>query len=168
MMNKFQEINNGQKFMITIGLVYLFVYFLNKDYALKAFNNFGDMIFKVIPAIILVFVVMFLVNLFVTPKVIKKYLGKSSGSKGVLYSLLASSFITAPPYILFPLLRDLKRSGMKDSLIATFLYNRNVQISFIPIMIFYFGFKYTLVISFYIIIFAVLNGLIIGKIMKQK
>jgi len=154
--------------MALVGLIYLFVYFLNKDYALIAFNDFGGMIFKVVPAITSVFVVMFLVNLFVTSKVIKKYLGKSSGVKGVLYSLLASSFISGPPYILFPLLRDLKRSGMKDSLIATFLYNRNVQVSFVPLMIFYFGIKYTLVISFYIIMFAVLNGLIIGKIMKQK
>ena len=154
--------------MIITIIVYLVIYYFNHEVALTAFDNFGTMIFKVAPTIFLVFVFMFFVNLFITPKIIKKYLGQSSGIKGILYSLLASSFITGPPYILFPLLKDLKRSGMKKSLIAVFLYNRNVQISFIPIMIYYFGFKYTLVISFYIVIFAVLNGFLIDKLVKQK
>ena len=96
--------------MASVGLVYILVYFLDQEFALAAFNDFGQMIFRIAPAIILVFGVMFLVNFFITAEVVKKNLGKASGKKGLVYSLLASSFVTAPPYVLFPLLRDLKKA----------------------------------------------------------
>lgn len=163
-----QKLNGGQKFLIGMILVYFLGWFYNKNFIENAFNEFGKMFFKVAPLIIIVFFVMFFVNIFVTPDMIKKYLGKGSGKKGFLYALLASIFFSGPPYIIFPLLGDLRKHGMSNSFAATFLSNRNVMVPFIPAMIFYFGLKYTLVVSFYILVFAVINGFIMGKIMEKE
>ena len=57
---------------------------------------------------------------------------------------------------------------MRNSLLAVLLYNRNVKIPFIPAMIYYFGLKFTVFISLYIIIFSVLNGKLIEALAGEK
>jgi uncharacterized membrane protein YraQ (UPF0718 family) len=60
------------------------------------------------------------------------------------------------------MLAELRKHGMKDSLIAAFLYNRAVKIPLIPVMIYYFGWLFTALIMIYMIAFSIINGLIVG------
>ncbi|MBW2540150.1 MAG: hypothetical protein JRE27_11165 [Deltaproteobacteria bacterium] len=75
--------------------------------------------------------------------------------------------VSGPPYVLYPLLGELKKRGMTNSLLAVFLYNRNVKIPFIPAMIYYFGLKFTIILSVYIIIFSIMNGKIMEALTKE-
>jgi len=68
----------------------------------------------------------------------------------------------------YPLLADLKEKGMKNSLIATFLYNRAIKIPLIPITIYYFGIKLTIILTIYMIIFSIINGILVGKSLTLK
>jgi uncharacterized membrane protein YraQ (UPF0718 family) len=97
-----------------------------------------------------------------------KYLGQEAGLKGWLLAIIGGILVSGPPYILFPLLKDLKKKGMSNALLAVFLYNRNVKIPFFPVMIYYFGLTYTVIISFYIIIFSIFNGLLINFFLKEN
>ncbi|MCD4693857.1 hypothetical protein K8R62_00675, partial [bacterium] len=76
--------------------------------------------------------------------------------------------ISGPPYVLFPLLGDLKKKGMSNSLIAVLLYNRNVKITFIPVMIYYFGLEFTVIISILIILFSVPNAWLVAHLSQEK
>ena len=126
------------------------------------------MFLKILPILGVVFMVMIAVNLYFTPKRTQKYLGKESGATGWIYAIVAGIFISGPPYVLYPLLGEMKKRGMRNSLLAVLLYNRNVKIPFIPAMIYYFGLKFTVFISLYIIIFSVLNGKLIEALAGEK
>jgi hypothetical protein len=83
-------------------------------------------------------------------------------------SNIGSIFISGPPYVLFPFLGELKKYGVKDSLLVAFLNNRNVQPTFLPIMIFYFGIPFTIIVSIYILLFSFINGYVAGKFLRKR
>ena len=170
-MNKLEnknKIGGGIKFLIVVLVIYLIIALLNFSIARDAFSNFLLMFIKIIPILGIVFIMMIFINLYFTKKRTEKYLGAKSGIKGWIYAIISGILISGPPYILFPLLGELKKQGVKNSLLAVFLYNRNVKIPFLPVMIYYFGFSFTVILSLYIIIFSVLNGKIIKFLMKDR
>jgi len=161
------KISGGMKFLMVVLAVYLMVVLLDFSAAREALSNFLLMFVKIIPILAVVFIVMVLVNLYFTKERVAKYLGAESGVKGWLYAVISGALVSGPPYILFPLLGELKRHGMKNSLVAVFLYNRNVKIPFLPAMIYYFGFNFTVISSLYIIVFSILSGKIVGWLAKK-
>ena len=72
-----------------------------------------------------------------------------------------------PIYVWYPLLRDLKQHGMRSGLVAVFLYNRAIKIPLLPIMIFYFGVFFVIILCIYMIIASVFQGKII-EIIEDK
>ncbi|MFH1611677.1 MAG: permease [bacterium] len=124
------------------------------------------MFYKIIPILLIAMIAMAIIDLYFTPERLQKYFGCNSGIRGWIYAIMLGILISGPPYILYPMLGELKKHGMKDSLLSVFLYNRNVKLQFLPVMVFYFGFVYTLLISIYIIIFSIIGGLIIKRLTK--
>ncbi|MBC8391043.1 MAG: hypothetical protein H8E17_00535 [Deltaproteobacteria bacterium] len=161
-------LGTGWKFCIGVFVVYGIVAVFDIHVARVSFLNFLGMFLKILPILGVVFMVMIAVNLYFTPKRTQKYLGKESGATGWIYAIVAGIFISGPPYVLYPLLGEMKKRGMRNSLLAVLLYNRNVKIPFIPAMIYYFGLKFTVFISLYIIIFSVLNGKLIEALAGEK
>lgn len=163
-----KKINNGIKLLGLVILLYLIISIFNLETTKEAFINFAIMFAKIIPILFFTLLIMILINLFFTVKLIEKYLGQSSGIRGWLYATMAGIIVSGPPYILYPLLGDFKNKGMSNNLLAVFLYNRNVKITFMPVMAYYFGIKYTIIISLYIIIFSIFNGKIIDVFVKEE
>ena len=161
------RMSGGVKFLIIVLAVYFIVALLNFSVAGDAFLDFLRMFIEIIPILGIAFIMMILVNLYFTKERVGKYLGAKSGIKGWVYAVISGILVSGPPYVLFPLLGELKEQGMRNSLLAVFLYNRNVKIHFFPVMIYYFGFGFTVILSLYIIIFSILNGKIIGLSMKD-
>ena len=153
--------------MLGMVAVYLIASFIDKPFVLSSFDKFLKTITELVPILVLVFGVIFIVNIFLNPEIIKKHLGHDSGLKGWFYASLGSVLIISPPYVVFPLLGQLRKHGMKYSLMAVFLGNRNVQPAFLLVMVYYFGLPFTVVISVYILIFSILSGVIIGRVMKE-
>jgi len=167
-MKKKNRISGSIRFLLIILILYLIVFLFSISVAKEAFLNFLIMFVKIIPILGMVFLIMMLTNLFFTTERIKKHLGEESGWKGWIYAMIAGIIISGPPYILFPLLGELRKGGMKNSLMAVFLYNRNVKIQFLPVMVYYFGLNFTLILSLYIIIFSIFNGQIIGWFLRDR
>ncbi len=130
--------------------------------------SFWNLFISVLPIILLVFGLVFLTNLFMTQKRIMKYLGEGSGVRGWILMIVGGIISSGPIYMWYPLLKDLKMKGMKNSLIAVFLYNRALKIFLIPIMIFYFGWVFTILLTLYMIVFSVINGIIVGRIVGNE
>ncbi len=114
------------------------------------------------PVMGLVLAVMFLTNLFVQPKKIKRWLGAGSGAAGWAISIAAGILSSGPIYFWYPVLRDLGRCGMKPALTAAFLYNRAIKIFLLPLLFAYFGAPYTAVLTVWLVVFSVINGAVTG------
>jgi len=162
-----KKISKPFVFLLAVVCVYAVIYVFNKYLIIEAFLNTVILFIKLFPVLLLVFVISLATNYYIKREKIKKHLGSDSGLKGWFYAIIGGILVAGPPYILYPLLGDLKKSGMKDSLLAVFLYNRNVKIPFIPVMIYYFGLAFTVIISLYIILFSIFNGLILSRLTKR-
>jgi len=167
MIEKFQKLSGGAKFMLFMIVVYLIAGVVDFSFAASAFHGFLANLSKLLPIMVFVYVIIFIVNLFLHPEKIKHHLGHDSGLKGWAYASLGSVLIITPPYVMFPLLGQLKEHGMKYSLMAVFLGNRNVQPAFLPVMVYYFGLSFTIVVSCYILAFSILSGIIMSRIMRE-
>lgn len=92
------------------------------------------------------------------PKAISKYLGKGSGVGGWLLSIVAGIISHGPIYVWYPLLKELRKQGMRQGLAAVFLYNRAIKIPLLPVMIYYFGVAFTVLLLVFRVIASVIEG----------
>lgn len=167
-MKKNNQLKKGTKFLLLVISLYFILGWFDFDLIKNGFLYTFNIFLKIIPILFLLVFINFLINKYFDSKLIVKYLGKESGLKGWILAIISGILVSGPPYILFPLLKDLKKKGMSNALLAVFLYNRNVKIPFLPVMIYYFGFTYTIIVSFYIIIFSIFNGLLINLFLKEE
>jgi len=165
---KIKKIPGRFKFLFLILFSYIIIFFFSQSLVSEGIEKTYLMLFNIMPMLVVVLIVMTLMNLYIDSGKIKKHFGNKSGIKGWIYSIVVGILIAGPPYILYPMLRDLKNSGMKNSLLAVFLYNRNVKIAYIPVMIYYFGLEFTIIISVAIVVFSILNGMLIGFLVKDE
>ena len=162
-----RKVSGRIKFLIIVLLVYLIVGLINPTLSLNALSYFVGMLPKVLPVLALVFIILFFTNMLLSPSKINKHLGKNSGVRGWLYAIAGGIFISGPPYILYPMLGELKKHGARNGLLATMLYNRNVKIYFLPAIIYYFNLRYAAILSIYIILFSILNGILLEFIVGE-
>ena len=163
-----RKVSGRMKFLLIILLVYLIAGLINPTLSLNALRYFVGMLPKVLPILTLVFIILFFTNMVLSPSKINKHLGKNSGVKGWLYAIAGGIFISGPPYILYPMLGELKKHGARNGLLATMLYNRNVKIYFLPAIIYYFNLRYAVILSIYIILFSILNGILLEFVVREN
>lgn len=145
--------------IITAGYAILMV--IDFELFLKAMRFFGDMLIKVIPVLIVVYIMIFAINILIEPKSIKKHLGNQSGIKGLLIAIAGGVFSGGSIYAWYPLLSDLRKHGMSNKLIAVFLYNRAIKIPLLFMLIYYFGAAFTITLTVFIVLFSVINGYLV-------
>lgn len=141
---------------------------IKPDIFLPTLNTFYGLLVRVIPVLILVFIFVFLFNFFLTPKQIAHYLGRSSGLGGWLLSIIFGIFSEGPIYIWYPLLSDLQKQGVRQAFIVAFLYNRAIKLPILPVAVFYFGLPFVIAMAGFMVLFSIINGLIVEKILQSK
>ena len=154
----------GIKFLAAACLIYLAAGLANPGTAIEGLGIFWGIIISIIPAMVLVFGMMFLVNMFISPGKVARYMGEGSGLKGWLIAVGGGIISTGPVYLWYRILADMRKQGMKDSLIAAFIYSRAVKVPLLPLMVYYFGWLFTAVLTFYMVAFSIINGFIVGLI----
>ena len=154
----------GWLFLAVVMLVYGISAVIDWDLTRRALESFIQMADKVAPALVLVFALFFISNLFLNPKRIEKYLGKQSGLKGWFLAIGAGVLSTGPVYAWYAVLSNLKQQGMRSALMVAFLYSRAVKLPLLPLMIHYFGIGYTLVLCLYLIGFAIVSGVVMQRL----
>ena len=125
---------------------------------------FTQLLDKVLPALALVFVLFFAVDLLLDPKRVEKYLGRRSGIPGWLTAILAGILSTGPVYAWYAVLHDLRQKGMRTSLVAAMLYSRAIKLPLLPLLVHYFGLGYTIVLVSYLIGFSIIGGLLMERV----
>jgi len=162
------KIGGRGNFLFAMIAIYIIVAFFSFEFVKEALKKTLITLWKITPILGAVFIIMILINLYLESGKIKKHLEKELGWRGWFYSIIAGILISGPPYVFFPMLGEMKKHGMKNSLIAVFLYNRNVKIPYLHVSIYYFGLPFTLIVSLYIIIFSILNGIIVSWLSEDK
>jgi len=169
MTNKMMEKISGKWIFLIIAVaLYLITAITNFALFADAFLAFVVLAQKIIPILVLVFAIMFLSNLFFNPQKMSKLVGESAGIRGWILSIAGGILSMGPIYMWYPLLSDLKEKGMRNGFAVAFLYNRAVKISLLPMMIYYFGLKFTVVLTFYMVLFSVINGVFVEKLLRAK
>jgi len=147
-------------FLLVVVVIYLIAFCFNLDKTSDALLFSSNMLCKLVPILALVSVFMFLNNLLIKPSWVKNHVGDDSGWKGMLIAVVGGTLSMGPIYVWYGVLEDLQEKGMRTSLIASFLYARSVKPQLLPLMIYYFGWLYALVLVTYLIIFSVCNGML--------
>ncbi len=148
-------------------LVYLVLYFTDNDFFSKSASSLWKMTVQLSPYLVLIFLLMFLSAFFITPEKAKKIFGNNSGLKAVIITSVAGILSVGPSYVWFPLLHDLKQHGITNKLVAVFMYNRAIKLQILPVMVFYFGLKYTITFSIILFVFSFFIGEIVGRIVPD-
>ena len=153
----------GLYFLGLVIILYLFIFFLNFENAYNSLKSSWDILVKLIPVLFLVVFLMGLVNYLLKPKAISKHLGKGSGARGWVFSVLAGIISHGPIYVWYPLLKELRKQGMRQGVAAVFLYNRAIKIPLLPVLVYYFGLAFAVIL----LAFTIIASLIEGKIMEM-
>lgn len=130
----------------------------------QALGFFARVMRQALPALGLVFALLYVTNLLLTPKRIKRYLGEGAGGRGWLASVAGGVLAMGPVYAWYTVLGELRGKGMRTGLMAAFLYARAVKPALLPLLVHYFGVVYTAVLCLYLIVFSVINGMLVEKL----
>lgn len=164
-----EKLNSGSWiFLLSMIIIYSFLIIFKFDLGIKVIRQFLILLVKIIPVFILVIFLLFILNLFLSPRKIAKLLGKESGIKGWLLAIGGGIISTGPIYMWYPLLKDLRDKGMRNAYLVAFLYNRAIKPALLPMMIYYFGFPLVTILCIYMILFSIINGLLVEKVIKNN
>ncbi|KUK45436.1 MAG: permease [Methanothrix sp.] len=157
----------AKHFLALLTAIYLGLAAVDFDIFLRAISVFTKLLSNVLPILALVLLIMSLLNLKIKPRIAKRMLGKGSGLKGWTFAVVGGILSSGPVYVWYPLLADLREEGMRDSLVAAFMYARAIKIPMIPLLVYYFGWNFTLLFTLYLLIFSVLNGLLVERLTER-
>ncbi|MCK5294922.1 MAG: permease [Arcobacteraceae bacterium] len=158
----------GIKFLISIIIIYCILFIVDFEHSFMGFEKFLVIMWKLLPIFIFIIILTTMINYFLQPKKVMRYFGENSGKKGIFYMLVGGLLSHGPMYAWYGMLEDMRKHGLKDGLIVVFLYARAVKLPLLPFMIEIFGLLFTIVINIYILIFAILQGSIMNKILNKK
>ncbi len=154
----------GVKFLIIVFILYIILLLSDTNHALPALQKSGSILLSLIPLFLLIIALTALINYFLKPKQIIKHFGKDSGAKGVFYAIIGGIISHGPMYAWYGMLQDMRSHGLKDGLIAVFMYARAVKLPLLPFMVDLFGLLFTIVMTLYILIAAMVQGKVIDAI----
>ncbi len=158
----------GIKFLIIVLVLYIILLFSDITHAISALQKAGSILLSLLPLFLLIITLTALINYFLKPKQIIKHFGKDSGAKGVFYALIGGIISHGPMYAWYGMMQDMRTHGLKDGLIATFMYARAVKLPLLPFMVDMFGMLFTIIMTLYILIAAVFQGKVIDALEEKK
>ncbi|MCF7853530.1 MAG: hypothetical protein K9N51_01935 [Candidatus Pacebacteria bacterium] len=151
-------------FPCAVLLVYAVLVMFTPQQAIAALKASWGVFVQIAPALVMAFLVMIALNLWITPAHVKRFLGKGTGLKGVFFSSAAGIVSMGPIYAWYPLLKEFREKGVSGFHLANFLGCRAVKIPLLPMMAAYFGWAFTGLVSLFMVLSAIVTGLIVDKL----
>lgn len=104
--------------VLAVAIVLLVVFPDRRDITVTTTWSYFKEMIMILPAVM---IIMGLFSVFVSKEQVVKYLGKTSGVKGILLAALFGALPTGPLYVAFPLAVALLKKGARVSNIIIFL-----------------------------------------------
>ena len=145
--NQFQKRSHLRSwiFPVCVTGIYLVLLFVTPDRAWDGLQAAGRVLMQVAVPLLLAFGMMVLLNLFISPVHVSNFLGNGAGVRGVLFSAVAGIISMGPIFAWYPFLESLRKKGASDFHLANFLSHRAVKPALWPIMMIYFGWRFSLI-----------------------
>jgi uncharacterized membrane protein YraQ (UPF0718 family) len=149
--------------LIMAAAIVLLLFFPDKaGPVLNISKNYLMELALILPAVM---IIIGLFSVWVSKETVVKYIGKSSGAKGIFFAIVLGMLPTGPIYIAFPMAVALLKKGAKVSNIIIFisawacikLPQELMEVQFL-------GIEFTLLRLSLTIVFVVLMGIIIEKL----
>jgi len=147
--------------------IYGALFTVNPDKAIEALGSSGKIFLHIAAPVTLVFGIIVVINLFLKPNHVARFLGRESGIKGMVFSAIGGIISMGPIYAWYPLLKELRKTGAANSLIAVFLGNRAVKPFLLPIMISYFGWVYVALLTLFTVSGSLAVGYLVNTLAKD-
>lgn len=154
---------SGLYFLPLVLLCYLLLGFLDPGGALASLAKSGEILAKLLPVMLVVILLLGAISHFFDAKALSRHLGKESGIRAWLIAVAGGILSHGPSYVWYPMLAKLQGQGVRDGLIATFLYVRSIKLPWLPVMVDYFGWEFTALLSLYLILFGLLQGWLLER-----
>ena len=149
-------------FPICVAAAYVILGVAVPERIWSALHAVGRIVIQVSLPLLLAFFMMFLLNLFVTPAHVTRFMGREAGPLGILLSSAAGIVSMGPVYAWYPFLASLKEKGASDFHLANFLSSRAVKPVLMPLMIAYFGWRFSLFFT----LISVLSALLVATAVR--
>ncbi len=160
--------NLGLIFLGIMLITYIIAWFINPGIIIKSLDYLKSISKEICFVLVMVFLLMFCINYFVSQKTLIKLFGEGTGIKGWLIAIISGIISMGPIYMWYPLLQKLKQKGVKTRYIAAFLYNRAIKLALLPLLIMYFGWVFVIVLTFTMILASIVQGIIIERMTEVK
>jgi uncharacterized membrane protein YraQ (UPF0718 family) len=152
----------------TVLAIYGIIFAFKPDKGSIALKSSGNIFLNLIVPLCFVLIFMLVLNLFLKPAHVARFLGRGAGIKGIMLSVTAGIVSMGPIYAWYPMLKELREKGAGSSMLAIFLGNRAVKPFLLPIMISYFGLTYALILTVLTILGSLAVGYSVGALIKEN
>lgn len=113
-------------------------------------------------------VMMAVLNRYLSPATITRFLGQKTGFKGIVLSSLAGILSMGPIYAWYPLFKGLKEKGVSIFIVANFIGCRSVKPVLLPVLVAYFGWRFASVFVLMSLIGALGTAYIVALTCSEK
>lgn len=121
----------------------------------------GTMLLQIVPLLIFAFIVAGMIQVLIPRELLSRWVGESSGMRGILLGSIAGGLAPGGPYVSLPLAAGLVRSGAGVGTMVAFLTGWSIYaIGRLPMEVGILGWKFTLVRIVSTFIFPPLAGII--------
>lgn len=157
------------KNVIIMGIVLILLIIFKPDFGKHAINTTFDNIWQMLKVVPPVFVLISLMDVWISKEKVIKHIGYDSGIKGIILSFLLGSATAGPLYASFPIARMLLKKGTKFLNVMIFVGSwstTKIYMTFIEGAIL--GWKFTLTRFFTDILGIIIMAFIIDKFVNDK
>jgi uncharacterized membrane protein YraQ (UPF0718 family) len=149
-----------------VAAAYVLVLAVDPANGWAALANSWSLAVTIAPVLGVVTVFVALVNYVVTPDAIATHLGAGSGARGYVVAAVGGVLSHGPVYAWYTLLADLREAGMRDGLLAVFLYNRAIKLPLLPLFLYYFDATFAAVLLATMVGASVFQGLLVDRLVE--
>lgn len=138
-------------FPLSIAGLYVLGFVFAPESTDRGLRLSGSMFRQLVLPVCLAFVMMVVLNHYLSPATITRFLGKSAGLKGVFLSSLTGMLSMGPVYAWYPLLKTLRSKGASTFHLVNFMGSRSVKPVLLPVLVAYWGWRFStlfVVVSF--------------------
>jgi uncharacterized membrane protein YraQ (UPF0718 family) len=159
-----KRIPGGWLFLALVLVAYGATALVEPGLARAAWLDFLSMLGKIAPVLAMIYMLMFLGELLLSPQRVEGWLGRHSGLRGWLVALAVGILSSGPVYAWYALLAELRAKGMRTALLAVILDARAIKLPLLPLLAHYFGLRYMVIVSLLIAVFSILNGWMVERL----
>lgn len=155
-------------FPLSVVVIYLVLYPVAPDRTVHALIDSAHVVGQIALPLSLAFVMMVILNWYISPAQVTRYLGNRVGIKGVFLSSIAGLISMGPVIAWLPFLSAIREKGSSDFHLANFLTSRAVKPVLLPVMIGYFGWRFSTVLTLINMLGALLVAAVVAFLCRDR